>query len=91
MAQRIGERLIDALARATAEGFLYRVDMRLRPWGRVGPLVSTVPGFAAYLARDAQTWEKQALLKARFIAGDASAGRTFLDQAQPFIFGISYR
>ena len=90
MAQRIGEKLIDALARATAEGFLYRVDMRLRPWGRVGPLVSTVPGFATYLARDAQTWEKQALLKARFIAGDASAGRTFLDQAQPVIFGLSF-
>ena len=90
LAQRIGEKLIDALARATSEGFLYRVDMRLRPWGRVGPLVSTVPGFAAYLARDAQTWEKQALLKARFIAGDALAGRTFLDQAQPVIFGLSY-
>ena len=39
---RVGERLIDGLARVTTEGFLYRVDMRLRPWGKVGPLVSSV-------------------------------------------------
>ena len=89
-AQRMGEKLIDALAHATGEGFLYRVDMRLRPWGQVGPLVSTVSGFTAYLAKNAQPWEKQALLKARVIAGDASAGRDFLELAQPVIFGLSF-
>jgi glutamate-ammonia-ligase adenylyltransferase len=43
--QRLGERLIDALARVTAEGFLYRVDMRLRPWGQVGALVTSLDGY----------------------------------------------
>ena len=61
--QRLGERLIGSLTQATAEGFLYRVDMRLRPWGRVGPLVSTVDGYIAYLERHARLWEKQALLR----------------------------
>ena len=47
--QRLGERLIDALARVTAEGFLYRVDMRLRPWGQVGALVTSLDGYMVYL------------------------------------------
>ena len=63
--QRLGERLIRALTEATAEGFLYRVDMRLRPWGRAGPLIPTVDGYLTYLERSARLWEKQALLRAR--------------------------
>nr|HMN59594.1 hypothetical protein [Anaerolinea sp.] len=90
LAQQVGMKLIDALARATSEGFLYRVDMRLRPWGSVGPLVSTPAGFIQYLKTSALPWEKQALLKARVIAGDARLGRGFLEQAQPYIFGVSF-
>ncbi len=90
IAQRMGEKLIDALARVTAEGFLYRVDMRLRPWGRVGPLVSTPKGFMAYLAQNARLWEKQALLKIRVIAGDVEAGKLFIERLQPLIFGSPY-
>jgi glutamate-ammonia-ligase adenylyltransferase len=84
--RRLGERLIEALTRVTAEGFLYRVDMRLRPWGRVGALVSSLDGYIAYLKSHARMWEKQALLKARVIAGDEAVGRQFLDQAQPLLF-----
>ena len=84
--QRLGERLIKALTEATAEGFLYRVDMRLRPWGRVGPLISTVDGYLTYLARDARLWEKQALLRARVVAGDEQAGAGFLRRAEPLLF-----
>lgn len=83
---RLGERLIDALARVTTEGFLYRVDMRLRPWGRVGPLVSTPEGFITYLNRHALQWEKQALLKARVVAGNRPVGEAFLSQAQALMF-----
>ncbi len=90
LAQRTGEKLIEILSRATAEGFLYRVDMRLRPWGSVGPLVTTPAGFLNYLRTDAQPWEKQALMKARVIAGDAAVGRSFLEQAQPYVFGVSF-
>ncbi len=83
---KLAERLIFALTQATAEGFLYRVDMRLRPWGRVGPLVTTLTGYLAYLERHARLWERQALLKARVVAGDQALGRAFLRRAEPFLF-----
>lgn len=84
--QRLGERLIDALTQVTAEGFLYRVDMRLRPWGSVGPLVTSVGTYLSYLRQNARLWEKQALLKARVIAGNREAGAEFLRRAEPLIF-----
>ncbi|MCX6027953.1 MAG: glutamine synthetase adenylyltransferase [Chloroflexi bacterium] len=83
---RLGTKLIEALTQATGEGFLYRVDMRLRPWGQVGPLVTTLEGYLTYLKRHARLWEKQALLKARPIAGNLRVGETFLRSAQSFIF-----
>ncbi|OGO41081.1 MAG: hypothetical protein A2Z04_02515, partial [Chloroflexi bacterium RBG_16_57_9] len=83
---RLGQALIEALSDVTAEGFLYRVDMRLRPWGRAGALVTSVDGYMAYLYNDARMWEKQALLKARVIAGDAEVGREFLHRSKPLIF-----
>ncbi len=85
--RRLGERLIEELTAVTAEGFLYRVDMRLRPWGSIGALVSSTDGYLAYLERHARLWERQALLKARVIAGDASAGEEFLGRAGPLLFG----
>ncbi len=88
--QRAGELLIDGLAGITGEGFLYRVDMRLRPWGRVGPLISTPGGYLTYLRKHARLWEKQAILKARAVAGSPSAGRDFLHQARQLIFGASF-
>ncbi|HEY3311988.1 MAG TPA: hypothetical protein VGK00_10145 [Anaerolineales bacterium] len=84
---RLGQVLINALANMGAEGFLYRVDMRLRPWGRDGTLVSTVSGYLDYLHKHARLWEKQALLKARPIAGDLALGEDFLRQVEPFIYG----
>ncbi len=85
---RLSQRLIDALSRNTTGGFLYRVDMRLRPWGRDGALVTTVDSHLDYLRKHARLWEKQALLKARPIAGDLDVGADFLEQAQPFIFAL---
>ncbi len=84
--QRLAERLIEGLARVTAEGFLYRVDMRLRPWGHVGALVSSFDGYMAYLKEHARMWEKQALLKARVIAGDRPIGEAFMQQAEALLF-----
>ncbi len=84
--ERLGRRLIDALTRVTAEGFLYRVDMRLRPWGKMGALVTSVAGHLAYLSQKARLWEKQALLKARIIAGDETVGEDFLRRAEPLLF-----
>jgi len=84
--QRLGERLIDALSRVTEEGFLYRVDMRLRPWGRVGPLISTTEGYLSYLKKHARPWEKQALLKARVISGNAEIRQKFTEGVYQTIF-----
>ncbi len=84
--QRLAERLIGGLTQATSEGFLYRVDMRLRPWGRVGPLISSAEGYLTYLERHARLWEKQALLRARVVAGDEAVGRAFLRRAEPLLF-----
>ena len=84
---RLGQQFIDALATMTPEGFLYRVDMRLRPWGRDGALVSTIDGYLGYLNKNARLWEKQALLKARPIAGNLALGEDFLKQVEPLIYG----
>ena len=68
-AQRIGEKLIDALARATGEGFFTALICACGPGG-AGPTGLDRPRLRRLPGKDAQTWEKQALLKARSIAGD---------------------
>jgi glutamate-ammonia-ligase adenylyltransferase len=83
----LGQRLIKALTDSTGEGFLYRVDMRLRPWGRSGALVNTIDGHIAYLKTHGMLWERQALLKARVIAGDPAVGEEFLRRVEPLLFG----
>ncbi|GAB4542521.1 MAG: hypothetical protein Kow0063_34600 [Anaerolineae bacterium] len=87
--RRLGERLIEALACTTDEGFLYRVDMRLRPWGSAGALVSSLDGYMAYLRQHARLWERQALLKARVVGGDARVGNQFLRHAEPLLFDMT--
>jgi glutamate-ammonia-ligase adenylyltransferase len=83
---RLGETFIDLVSRITPEGFLYRVDMRLRPWGTQGPLVSSVEGYLKYLSSHARLWEKQALLKTRPIAGDLALGRNFLSRVETHLY-----
>lgn len=85
---RIGQRLIKALTEVSQAGFMYRVDMRLRPWGQSGELVSSIDGHLAYLQQHAQLWEKQALLKARVIAGDFALGAGFLRRAETHVFNV---
>jgi glutamate-ammonia-ligase adenylyltransferase len=82
----LGERLIENIGGVTSEGFLYRVDMRLRPWGRDGFLVTTLDGYLQYIQGHARLWEKQALLKARPIAGDLVLGKKLLASVEPYIF-----
>ena len=60
---------------ARALGQLYEVDMRLRPSGESGMLVTTASGFESYQAESAWTWEHQALVRARFVAGDPADTR----------------
>ncbi|MES2792764.1 MAG: glutamine synthetase adenylyltransferase [Planctomycetota bacterium] len=83
---QVCQRLIQGLNRQTGAGFLYRVDMRLRPWGKAGPLVSSLESYSDYLRNNAALWELQALLKARVIAGDFRVGKKFLAALPPFLF-----
>ncbi len=86
--QRLGRKLIDALSRTTACGFLYRVDMRLRPWGGVGRLAPSLEEALSYFKDQARIWEKQALVKARMIAGDDELGVGFLRKMRPEIYAL---
>ena len=67
---RLAQRLISVLSSPTREGYAYQVDARLRPSGRFGPLVTSLEAFEAYHAEQGLTWERQALLRARCVAGD---------------------
>lgn len=67
---RLGQRIIQLLATLTPAGMLYEVDMRLRPSGNSGLLVTTLAGFEKYQQKEAWTWEHQALVRARYVAGD---------------------
>ena len=83
---RLGQRLIKALDTRTADGFVFRVDMRLRPYGQSGPLVISFDALEEYYQDQGRDWERYALIKARCIAGDRSAGEYLLDQLRPFVY-----
>jgi len=76
---RVAQRLISALHTETAEGSCYEIDPRMRPSGNQGSLVTSLSAFARYHERDAQTWERQALLRARPVAGDEALAQAFRD------------
>lgn len=82
--KRLAELFIAELSRLTAEGTLYRVDMRLRPEGDAGPLVRSLASYENYYAQWGQTWERMALMKARRVAGDEELAAEFLDLVTPF-------
>ncbi|PIV67398.1 MAG: bifunctional [glutamate--ammonia ligase]-adenylyl-L-tyrosine phosphorylase/[glutamate--ammonia-ligase] adenylyltransferase [Nitrospirae bacterium CG01_land_8_20_14_3_00_44_22] len=82
---KAAERLLRLLISYTREGAAYRVDMRLRPDGTKGPLVSSIASFRDYYSKNAAFWEFQALLKARPVAGDRKTGQCFLDMAKDIL------
>ncbi|MCL2454286.1 MAG: bifunctional [glutamine synthetase] adenylyltransferase/[glutamine synthetase]-adenylyl-L-tyrosine phosphorylase [Micrococcales bacterium] len=94
-AMTIGARLAASLARACAgvagEPALWPVDAALRPEGKDGPLVRTLDSHRAYYERWARTWEFQALLKARPLAGDRELGQAYVDMTQPFVWSAVQR
>ncbi len=84
--RRLGQRLIKTLAEPTAEGFVYRVDMRLRPFGDSGPLAISFAAFEDYYQNHGRDWERYAMIKARVIAGDRKAGERLLEGLRPFVY-----
>jgi glutamate-ammonia-ligase adenylyltransferase len=83
---RVGQRLINTLGQTTAEGFAYRVDMRLRPFGEVGALALSFDAMEHYYETHGREWERYALVKARVMAGDPVRGAELLARLRPFVY-----
>ena len=83
---RVVSDVVRLLSAHTPDGQAYRVDLRLRPEGRRGPLARTLASTLSYYDAMGRTWERQALIKARPIAGDPELGREFLQAVEPFIY-----
>lgn len=79
-------RLIRILEEQTEEGFLYRVDLNLRPWGKSGPLVLTIDDMEQYYEASTEAWERFAWLRARQVDGPKYIGDDLLKRLKPFVF-----
>lgn len=78
--------VITSLADLTEDGYCFRVDTRLRPFGDSGPLTSSLVAMEQYYQREGREWERYALIKARPVAGDLEAGRRMVEQVRPFVY-----
>ena len=83
---RLAQRLTQALSEATADGFVFRVDLRLRPHGTSGPLAVSFDAMENYYQAHGREWERYAFIKARVVAGDRDAGEELLARLRPFVF-----
>ena len=83
---RLGQRLIKALDPITVDGFVFRVDMRLRPYGSSGALVLSFNALEQYYQDQGRDWERYAMIKARVVGGDQVAGGQLLDMLRPFVY-----
>jgi glutamate-ammonia-ligase adenylyltransferase len=83
---RMGTEIVRLLAEHTALGVAYRVDMRLRPDGEQGALARSLDATLGYYVTRGRTWERQALIKCRPVAGDLDLGRTFVEAITPFVY-----
>lgn len=83
---RLGQRVIKALDALTPDGFVFRVDMRLRPYGQSGPLVVNFDALEEYYQDQGRDWERYAMIKARCVAGDVASGEQLMEVLKPFVF-----
>lgn len=83
---RLGQKLIAALHQVTADGFVYRVDMRLRPFGDSGPLVLSFAAMEDYYQEQGREWERYAMLKARVLNPDGYHSQELQQLLKPFIY-----
>ena len=77
---------IKVLSEQTQDGFVFRVDTRLRPFGNSGALLPSFLSIDQYFQTHGRDWERYAWMKARVIAGDMQAGEKFLQEITPFIY-----
>ena len=90
-ATTLASTLMRICSASTAEGTIWPVDAGLRPEGKAGPLVRSLASHVAYYQRWAKTWEFQALLKARPVAGDLLLGRAYVQAVSPLVWSASER
>ncbi|WP_051786067.1 bifunctional [glutamate--ammonia ligase]-adenylyl-L-tyrosine phosphorylase/[glutamate--ammonia-ligase] adenylyltransferase [Endozoicomonas numazuensis] len=83
---RLGQRLIKVLDSQTVDGFVFRVDMRLRPYGTSGALAMSFSAMEQYYQDQGRDWERYAMIKARAIAGDINEGQNLLNTLKPFTY-----
>ena len=83
---KLAERVRDTLAKVTDAGFIFRVDLRLRPEGRFGPVCRSLESTVAYYESWAEPWEQQAMMKARVVAGSPRLSEKFMQMAQVFVY-----
>ncbi len=89
VASSLAAGLMQACSDHTAEGTIWPVDAALRPEGKAGPLVRTLASHRGYYERWAKTWEFQALLKARAVAGDLALGQEFTEMVSPMVWSVA--
>ena len=85
-AVRIGRRVVELLQKRTADGYVLRVDLRLRPSPEVTPIALPVDAAISHYESSALPWERAAFIRARAAAGDIALGQRFLDAIQPFVW-----
>lgn len=83
---RMGQSLAQLLGDVSAEGFVLRVDYRLRPYGNSGRVALSFNAMEHYYQREGREWERYAWIKARPVAGDLLAGRRLIEMLRPFVF-----
>ncbi len=83
---KLSRRLIKVLGGTSQSGSVFRVDMRLRPYGESGPIVMSFDNMISYYQRQGREWERYAWIKARVVAGDQAAGNRLLDRLRPFVY-----
>ncbi|MGE6792474.1 bifunctional [glutamate--ammonia ligase]-adenylyl-L-tyrosine phosphorylase/[glutamate--ammonia-ligase] adenylyltransferase [Pseudomonas guineae] len=83
---RLGQKLIKALDVITVDGFVFRTDMRLRPYGSSGSLVFSFNALEQYYQDQGRDWERYAMIKARVVGGDQAAGAQLLGMLRPFVY-----
>jgi [glutamine synthetase] adenylyltransferase / [glutamine synthetase]-adenylyl-L-tyrosine phosphorylase len=84
--ERTGRKLIALLNDITEDGFVFRVDMRLRPYGASGALVSSFDALEAYFVSQGREWERYAWIKARAVSGSVSDRKTLEEIVRPFVY-----
>ena len=83
---RICRSLVKVLDEITADGFVFRTDIRLRPFGDSGPIIMTFDGMENYYMTQAREWERYAMIKARQVAGDFQSGEKLTAMIKPFVY-----